>query len=222
MVLPFDQIYIISLKKSTNRRKHLFEEFNRIGGVFIKSGQIPTIVDANNGCKYTHYVDNSTKRINRKQNISQGEIGCFASHRAVWMQFLESDAETCLILEDDVRFGMNFEHLIDNYDQLPEFDYLNLGYITNNKSIKNEFKHILPDKFQLLYSGSGMWLTHAYVVNRKAAQVFLDGTQVQTGGIDWQLTGLQDRIKSIGFQGNHVATQAKTTLCNPSLIKHTQ
>ncbi len=113
MVLPFDQIYIISLKKSTNRRKHLFEEFNRIGGVLTKSGQIPTIVDANNGCKYSHYVDNSTKRINRKQNISQGEIGCFASHRAVWMQFLESDAETCLILEDDVRFGMNFQHLIE-------------------------------------------------------------------------------------------------------------
>ena len=222
MVLPFDQIYVISLKKSTNRRKHLFEEFNRIGGITDSSDCGPVIVDANNGCKYSHHVDNSTKRINRKQNISQGEIGCFASHRAVWIQFLESDAETCLIMEDDVRFGMNFEHLIDNYDQLPEFDYLNLGYITNNKSIKNEFTRILPDKFDLLHSGCGMWLTHAYVVNRKAAQVFLDGTQVQTGGIDWQLTGLQDRIKSIGFQGNHVATQAKTTLCNPSLIKHTQ
>jgi hypothetical protein len=63
-----------------------------------------------------------------------------------------------------------------------------------------------------------MWLTHAYAINRHAAEVFLANTEVQYGGIDWQLTGIQNKVKSYGFSGNAVISQAKI----PSQIIHTQ
>jgi len=222
MVLPFQKIYIISLTKSTNRRTNLFKEFDRVGGVTDINGNGPVIFPANNGRKYSHIVDNSIKKQNRKQPISQGEIGCFASHRQVWSDFMESGLDNCLILEDDIRFGQFAEKVFSNFAKMPDWDYVNFGYISNNKSIKNEFAPVKNESFPLLFGGCGMWLTHAYSVNQMAAKFFYDETQVQTGGIDWQLTGLQDKVKSFGFQGNHVICQAKITLCNPSLIKHTQ
>jgi collagen beta-1,O-galactosyltransferase len=222
MVLPFQRIYIISLPKSTNRRTNLFKEFDRFGGITDINGNAPVIFPANMGMRYGHHVDNSVKKQNRKQPMSQGEIGCFASHRQVWSDFMESGLENCLILEDDARFGQYAANVFLNFEKFPEWDYINFGYITNNKSIKNDLQRVEHQDFPLLYSGCGMWLTHAYSVNQTAAKLFYDNTQVQTGGIDWQLTGLQDKVKSYGFQGNHVICQAKITMCNPSLIKHTQ
>jgi GR25 family glycosyltransferase involved in LPS biosynthesis len=222
MVLPFQKIYIISLQKSTNRRSTLFREFDRIGGVTDINGNAPVIFPANNGIKYGHQVDNSIKKQNRKNPISQGEIGCFASHRQVWSDFMESGLDNCMIMEDDIRFGQFAEKVFSNFDKFPDWDYVNFGYISNNKSIKNDLKSIKHESFPLLFSGCGMWLTHAYSINQLAAKIFYDFTQTQTGGIDWQLTGIQDQIKSFGFQGNHVVRQAVVTLCNPSLIKHTQ
>jgi collagen beta-1,O-galactosyltransferase len=222
MILPFQRIYIISLPKSTNRRTNLFKEFDRVGGVTDINGNAPVIFPANQGMRYGHQVDNSVKKQNRKQPMSQGEIGCFASHRQVWSDFMESGLGNCLILEDDARFGQFAEKVFVNFEKFPDWDYVNFGYITNNKSIVNTIKAVKHEDFPLLHSGCGMWLTHAYSVNQTAAKLFYDNTQVQTGGIDWQLTGLQDKVKSFGFQGNHVICQAKITMCNPSLIKHTQ
>ena len=222
MVLPFDHIYFISLPKSAQRRTLLKKEFEKVGGITDKKGIEPEYHIASTGSNPPHQVDDSIKRKNGRQRTSTSEIGCFASHREVWKKFLQSDFETCLIFEDDVRFGSEFKNYFDSWANFPEWDYINFGYISNNKSILNDLTVVKIEPFKLLFTGSGMWLTHAYAINRVAAQTFLDGTQVQFGGLDWQLTGLQKPIRSYGFQGNRFIHQQIPNFSFPSLIKHTQ
>jgi GR25 family glycosyltransferase involved in LPS biosynthesis len=45
-----------------------------------------------------------------------------------------------------------------------------------------------------------MWLTHGYIVNRKAAQLFLEHTYTQNNGLDAMTAWIQDLMLSYGFK----------------------
>ncbi len=40
--------------------------------------------------------------------LTKGEFACYLSHVKCWRAFIETDAERCLILEDDIVFGPDF------------------------------------------------------------------------------------------------------------------
>jgi hypothetical protein len=65
-----------------------------------------------------------------------------------------------------------------------------------------------------------MWLTHAYAINQAACKILLKETETQTGGLDWQLTGIQPMFKSFGFMPARISQQPLKTA--PSQIHHTQ
>lgn len=180
------------------------------------------MIEANNGIGYSHTVDNSLKRTNRRGPTSQSEIGCFASHRAAWSLFSGSGHSTCLILEDDVRFAPSISEVLKNLDKVPDWDFLHFGFTTNKISIVDTIKNCMIPELRTLCSGSGMWLTHAYAINQTAATVFEEGTRTQYGGLDWQLTGLQDKIRSYGFLNKGPIFQEPVKFTFPSQIKHTQ
>jgi hypothetical protein len=64
-----------------------------------------------------------------------------------------------------------------------------------------------------------MWLTHAYAINQKACKILLEETQTQTGGLDWQLTGIQSKFKTYGFMPGKITQQPLKVA--PSQIHHT-
>ena len=220
LTLPVDSIYCITLAaRGFGRRKLIEKHLAEVGGMQDRNKKPLHYVYGINGSDADHRVDNSVKMANRRGMMSAGEIGCFASHRIVWKLFLETKAETCLVLEDDFRFGQKAEQFFSLWNRFPkDWDYVNFGYITNTKSIHNDLTRVHVEPFINLFTGCGMWLTHAYAINRHAAEVFLANTEVQYGGIDWQLTGIQNKVKSYGFSGNAVISQAKI----PSQIIHTQ
>ena len=221
VLLPFDIIYFISLPKAIHRRKLLQKEFDK-HSIKDKFGNDPVWVSASNGNNPAHFIDNSIKRQNRKSATSQSEIGCFASHRAVWNLFKESGLETCLVLEDDVRFAPMASDVFANWDKMPEWDYVHFGFTTNKKSIIDTLELCHIPELKTLNKGSGMWLTHAYSINQFAASVFEENTRIQYGGIDWQLTGIQSKVKSYGFLNKGPIHQERVTFSFPSTIKHTQ
>lgn len=218
MVLPFDRIYCISLKKAVARRRLIDRHLAQIGGLTDRHGNGIEWVEAKDGNNHSHPVDNSLKRKNRLGRISFGEIGCFESHRIVWQKFLSEQTGTCLVLEDDFRIQAVSDLVFPNWDKMPDWDYVNFGFITNPKSIHDTLSRQNHAIWKNLWAGAGMWLTHAYAINETAARVFLDYTRVQQGGIDWQLTGAQKLVKSFGFMQPSIITQDKL----PSQIVHTQ
>ncbi len=216
MVLPFDKIYFISLAKSSgaNRRKALLQQFKD-----LEIENIPEWVVASTGAKPSHYVDNSYRKKNlRRGSVSMSEIGCFESHRIVWNKFKESGLQTCLILEDDAVF--KDVNTLSRSNFLPEWDFVNFGFIRNKASIVDSLRPVKSLDFQGLWSGCGMWLTHAYAINQTACQIILAETEIQKGGLDWQLSGIQDKFKSIGFCPGIITQQPIIKF--PSQIHHTQ
>jgi GR25 family glycosyltransferase involved in LPS biosynthesis len=220
MVLPFDRILFISLKNSNglNRRKKLIEQFETLQIVDLK-GQKPEWVIADNGSKPNHIIDNSYRKQKlRRGSVSMSEIGCFQSHRKVWNLFYESGLETCLILEDDALFSDL--SIFETWDKMPEWDFVNFGLITNRASIENTIQLYKQEFFHGLWSGSGMWLTHAYAINQTSCKILLEETQIQRGGLDWQLTGIQSKFKTFGFNPGRIV-QRPVSFSNPSQIHHT-
>jgi len=100
---PVDAIYYISLPRAAQRRKKLIQHFKEIG-LTDKNGNKPEFHSASDGNHISHRVDNSLKKANKRSSMSMGEIGCCASHRAVWQKMLDNGNELALILEDDARF----------------------------------------------------------------------------------------------------------------------
>ena len=154
--------------------------------------------------------------------MSLGEIGCCASHREVWTKFVQSDHQTTLILEDDARFDVErTNQLVTNWNRLPEFDFLHLGYNYYAGWGEQTIEPVECIEGLQLWKGNHMWLTHAYIINQKAAQLLLDNTEVQTNGLDAMTAWIQDLMLSYGFRP-HVVTQAKDlTGHQRSQIHHT-
>jgi len=220
MVLPFDRIYFISLKNAlgSRRRKLLFDQFEK-HGITDKNGNQPEWVVASNGLKIDHHVDHEfRKRTMRKGNISQSEIGCFASHRKAWNAFSETEFKDCLILEDDALFADLL--IFENWSEMPEWEMVNFGFTTNKASIVNTLESAQHPLFHGLFKGSGMWLTHAYCINQRAVNILLDNTEIQKGGLDWQLTEVQPKLKNFGFSPAKIKQQ-KLDFSNPTSIRHT-
>ena len=103
-------IYVVSLEKDVHRREQLAKQFTQF---------YPTmnIIDAVDGRKLSDdIIRNLTKGYVQKyhKQMSPGELGCTMSHIKALEQFLESDSDVALILEDDILgTDENIQKLID-------------------------------------------------------------------------------------------------------------
>lgn len=177
---------------------------------------------ASDGNYISHRIDNSLKKANKRQIISLSEIGCCASHRAVWQKMLDNGNELALILEDDARFDVEkTNQLVTNWNRLPEFDFLHLGWNYYAGWGEQTIEPVECIEGLQLWKGNQMWLTHGYIVNRKAAQLFLEHTYIQNNGLDAMTAWIQDLMLSYGFQPHVCYQDPHLTGHQRSQIHHT-
>jgi len=190
--------YCINLK-SRQDRKDLFLKNN---------GEVLSDVEffeAYNGYSITY---SELKKLNLKPNhnwidptfqrrLTKGEIGCLASHVALWKKCLELN-ENILILEDDCVISSTFDE--NKLELLLRSNY-NLAYLGYN-----EMSEVQQDLGSYVVPGFA-YQTHAYGISPKGAQILLDGLD-SFGGIpaDELLSKCFDTIKPIAFKPE-VATQ---------------
>jgi hypothetical protein len=218
---PVDQIYYISLPRAAQRRKKLIKHFEEIG-LTDKNGNQPELVVASNGNHISHQIDNTLKKANKRPIISLSEIGCCASHRAVWQKILDNGNEYALVLEDDARFDVEkTNQLVTNWNRLPEFDFLHLGWNYYPGWGAQTIEKVEIDGLPNLWKGNQMWLTHGYIVNRKAAELFLEHTYIQNNGLDAMTAWIQELMLSYGFQPHVCFQDPHLTGHQRSQIHHT-
>ena len=118
--------------------------------------------------------------------LTRGEIGCYVSHMNAYKQLLESDNEHALILEDDANFApthKTYEDLKLAWAEIKEngvkWDVLYLG--------RGKYSGDIPVSPHIVKVSDSMGL-HAYVVNRKAAQYFVDNCSTIKAPIDVEVT----------------------------------
>ena len=97
---------VINLDKSPNRLKSIstqlsrnnlsFERISAIDGSKLKEDRIKEI---------TFPLDHFDSKVRFTRALTNGEIGCFLSHRKCWETLVESNKQWALILEDDIQIA---------------------------------------------------------------------------------------------------------------------
>jgi len=219
MQIPVDKIFFINLDKSNIRLKRLEDHFKRIP-IKDKEGREPIRFPALTGNQATHSFTTKAQNGQPGLPLTSGEKGCFASHRALMQMQIENGWEYVMYLEDDVRFiKANLIKLIENWNALPEFDFFNLSWRTYKHPYEQRIEEV---KFPVphLYKGTGMWLTHCYILSLHGAKKCEELTRIQSHSIDWHYAGIQNWIPSIGFKYGTIAIQDNKGSGMKSTIVH--
>ncbi len=115
------KIYVVNMARSTARRE-------RIGTLLSGMGLEFEFFSAIDGrvTEITGY-DNERRLKEKGHGLTPGEMGCFASHRALWEKCV-SLQENILILEDDIDFSDDFSTFFKMADSLTsQYEYIRLG-----------------------------------------------------------------------------------------------
>ena len=109
-------------------------------------------------------------------HLSNGEIGCFESHKAVWLKMQDENIDAALILEDDVEIiAPEFEAAFDLAARLVE----KLGYIQFQvRPIKGATETVAEDgTVQIVKPLVAQLRTSAQLVSIGAAQKLLETSE---------------------------------------------
>ncbi|TDT57148.1 glycosyl transferase family 25 [Enterobacter sp. AG5470] len=157
--------YIISLKNSDERRRSI-------------SAQAAThaldyeFIDAVNGREIPANVINFLRK-KESYAITPGEIGCSMSHLIAYEKLLHSGDEHALILEDDVIIPANIHICLEDLAAHinPNKPYVCLLSKVNQYNKKPLIRLTENNALHQVYNAA---FSHAYVINRKAAQNLVD------------------------------------------------
>jgi len=132
------------------------------------------------------------------RRLTKGEIGCLASHVALWKKCVELN-EPILILEDDVVFQSGYnEEKVKLLLASNNYNIVYLGY--------NEMAEIKEDLGSYVIPGFA-YQTHAYGITPKGAEALLDSLSVYKGiPVDELISRCFDQLSPIAFKKS-LATQ---------------
>ncbi|BED91251.1 hypothetical protein PspMM1_37190 [Pseudoalteromonas sp. MM1] len=111
-------IFVINLARSTTR---LIQTTERLSAVNLTFKRIDAI-DGNNLTveqKYLHYSPQLNKQ-KYHYPLSNGQIGCYLSHRKAWQKIVDDNLDYAIVLEDDFYIDESIHDAIKNIEQLQQ------------------------------------------------------------------------------------------------------
>ena len=105
-------IFVISLKTATDRRKKITATMKKLGLDF----EFFDAVDGRNGLpkKYQPMIDRTQAKKRLGKNMSEGEIACALSHALVYKKIVDKKIQHSIILEDDCIIDKDFAKMVKN------------------------------------------------------------------------------------------------------------
>ena len=118
------QTFVINLKRSTERAKHMQKQLSTLGIDF-------TLFPATDGKVMAQEIatDQSWMQATFKRDFTPGEVGCADSHLRIYEQMVQENIPLALILEDDVKVHKDITTAIELAEKhQAEFEWLHLDY----------------------------------------------------------------------------------------------
>jgi glycosyl transferase family 25 len=126
----FDQIYVLTLDRATDRHVHIKGELQGVDYRFFSG--VDKLLFASGELKLEAVYDDAAHRSRKRthRSMSTGEVACALSHRAIHQDAIARGYASILILEDDVAiFPEHLEALRAAMEELPSnWELLMLGY----------------------------------------------------------------------------------------------
>jgi GR25 family glycosyltransferase involved in LPS biosynthesis len=115
-----------------------------------------------------------------------GEIGIWASNWTAWNNFLNSDSDYLILIEDDIVYGNNFMELIVEYIlQLPEGWEIFHAFSPADQFGKYEDRHNFGAKDVCVAYQD--WSNLCYIITKNAAKKMIDNSNKFNLPLDWYM-----------------------------------
>lgn len=161
-----NHIFVINLKKSTDRREKIKEEFRTKGIDF-------TFFDAIDGRESPHFIydDYDLKKrlwLTSGKYPLLGELGCYASHYLLWLKCIELN-HPIIICEDDIELNENANEIIKTaFKQVKEYGFLRLESLMN-ESENESYLVSTKDGYSIRLIKNNSDGFRSYAINPQAA-----------------------------------------------------
>lgn len=170
-------IFVISLKRSQDRRKSISSQFNSLGIPF-------QFFDAIDGRQLS---EGDLKSVNFQKakelcghDLSLGEVGCSLSHIKLYEKCLEENIDEVIILEDDIMLKKDFLTVLTECFK-KKLSSCEILYLFHGKAKTSFFYTKLYNEYKLRkvrspssHSKRFITGTVGYYVNKKAMRTLLD------------------------------------------------
>lgn len=207
--------YLINLKRSHERRLKMHAQLQKLGIAYNLHEATDGKEEWNN---LIRHLNEPAFRKNVGRPVLPGEIGCYHSHLSVWKDFLTTDSDVALVMEDDVVFHDDFLDGINAGIVMYEYwDLLKL----NKVRAKQPIAQVLFEKWRLNSylgpaTGSG-----AYLLKKDLALRLHERMLPITRPIDHELDRIHiHKFRHIGLEPfpSHVEDGGYSTITGANFI----
>ena len=180
----FDCVYVINLERRPDRLEHISSQFKRIATRFkhiaaVDGNVIPTNKEVGNGWNF------------------KGVTGCAYSHKKAYLDALNNNYNSILIVEDDNVFSDNFANEFNRYIQQVPHDW-DMLYFGGNHQVKNKAINVNVERITHTLT------TNCYAIKTKHLPVLIqnlpDNTENLKYPIDVLLTHIQQKNNCYAFK----------------------
>lgn len=195
----FDKIYVITLKRATDRHLHIQQELDGLQYSLFYGADKMDLNLEQLALQQEYDPELAIKKNVMHKRMTAGEVGCSISHRMIYQEVIKHQYNKVLILEDDVVIDRKNILLFETISkELPDnWQLWYLGYTKNvtppaNAVAKKLFyhfcyslgikrtlnhtviNHLYPTPYTALLQKAGFHdCTHAYAVTNEAASILL-------------------------------------------------
>lgn len=178
---------------SNEERSHHVKSLNDYMTMYSKLLQTPTIKISNKE-EYDLFLSNNPTfqpdpygySLHGEQGWRFGEIGIWASNWTAWNNFLKTDADYLILMEDDIVENSSFMEIIINYiQQLPEnWEAFHAFSPADQFGKYNSTHDIGSDDVCVAYQD---WSCLCYVITKKAAERMIAYSSNFNLPLDWYM-----------------------------------
>ncbi|WP_158541279.1 glycosyltransferase family 25 protein [Ruegeria sp. A3M17] len=174
---PETGAFFINLDRVPGRRAFMETQFDHAGLVgatcfSATDAQVPGVLDVNG------YVPGSGSR----WGLTQSEIACFESHRAVWQTAVDQNLNAVAVFEDDVEMSVQAGSIIAAFLEVPDaFDMVKLDYSPKSLRFGPE-THIAGVRVRPMLEMAPS--AAAYVLSQRACQKLLNWSEKYSDHLD--------------------------------------
>jgi glycosyl transferase family 25 len=174
-------VFLINLDRSVKRRADMTARLAALGLSYTWFRAVDGVEEWSS---LIQHLDEPAFRRNTGRSVLAGDVGCYHSHLRVWQTFLATNADTALVLEDDVVFHDDFiDALAKALAARDKWDMVKLNCIR----AQHPFRQIGVGRYRMTSYIGTFTGTGAYLITRDLAARLLPSMLPITRPIDHEL-----------------------------------